>query len=98
MLDIAVINDALAKLEDVQPMARELENMNATHAARAAELAKAKAELAAARAETNSLAAERDRVRADLASSRAELLTVHAGLAAGYKELERLERQQKGKV
>jgi len=92
MLDIAVIDNALAKLRAVQPVLRERE-------VEEADLARARAELAAAKVETNSLAAERDHARADLAGSRAELVTVHAGLAAGYKELDRLERQQKkGKV
>jgi septal ring factor EnvC (AmiA/AmiB activator) len=79
---------AIAKLEALRPRMEEMENVDAN-------LTKAKAELAEAKAETNSLAADRDKIRSDLAQSKSELVTVLGGLNAGYKELERLERELK---
>jgi chromosome segregation ATPase len=86
MLDPAVIRNCITRLEALNPIADELEEFNATRAAKQAELKEAKAELA-------SVCAERDRARTEYASARAELAAVLGGLSASYKQHEELQRQ-----
>jgi hypothetical protein len=84
----AAIKNVVAKLNALDPIADELEAFNATRAVKQAELKEVKDELAAS-------AAERDRAQSEYASARAELVTVLGGLSAGYRELERVERELK---
>lgn len=88
MIDIAVIDNALAKLKAVAPVVRERE-------VEEAELARIRAQLVEAKSELASVAAERDRARDEFANSRAELLVIQAALNAAYRERDEVDRQLK---
>jgi septal ring factor EnvC (AmiA/AmiB activator) len=88
MLDVSLVDDAIAKLKAIAPRVTDLETVNA-------ELARARAQLAKARDEFTSVAADRDRARDDFANCRAELLVIQAALNAAYRERDEVERQLK---